>query len=105
MTLTVFRQKRRGQIITIRPRFIVLAVMALAGVKGAITLAGILTLPVTLENGSPFPGRELLIFLSMAVILMSLIIAAVGLLLQMICFILQEMAMSGRHLMKLPLTA
>ncbi|WP_437616453.1 Na+/H+ antiporter [Erwinia sp. V71] len=79
MTLTVFRQKRRGQVITIRPRFSVLAVMALAGVKGAITLAGILTLPVTLANGSPFPGRELLIFLSMAVILMSLIIAAVGL--------------------------
>ncbi|MCS5947019.1 hypothetical protein LNP25_29225 [Klebsiella variicola subsp. variicola] len=32
-----------------------------------------------LADGSPFPGRELLIFLSMAVILMSLIVAAVGL--------------------------
>jgi CPA1 family monovalent cation:H+ antiporter len=44
-----------------------------------VTLAGILTLPVVLADGSPFPGRELLIFLSMAVILMSLVVAAIGL--------------------------
>lgn len=79
MTLTIFRRKRRGKAITIRPRFSIMAVMALAGVKGSVTLAGILTLPVLLADGSPFPGRELLIFLSMAVILMSLIVAAVGL--------------------------
>lgn len=79
MTLTIFRRKRRGKAITIRPRFSIMAVMALAEVKGSVTLAGILTLPVLLADGSPFPGRELLIFLSMAVILMSLIVAAVGL--------------------------
>ena len=79
MTLTIFRRKRRGKAITIRPRFSIMSVMALAGVKGSVTLAGILTLPVLLADGSPFPGRELLIFLSMAVILMSLIVAAVGL--------------------------
>ena len=79
MTLTIFRRKRRGKAITIRPRFSIMSVMALAGVKGSVTLAGILTLPVVLADGSPFPGRELLIFLSMAVILMSLIVAAVGL--------------------------
>ncbi|MDX7563856.1 Na+/H+ antiporter, partial [Klebsiella variicola] len=70
---------RRGKAITIRPRFSIMAVMALAGVTGSVTLAGILTLPVLLADGSPFPGRDLLIFLSMAVILMSLIVAAVGL--------------------------
>lgn len=79
MTLTIFRRKRRGKAITIRPRFSIMSVMALAGVKGSVTLAGILTLPVVLADGAPFPGRELLIFLSMAVILMSLIVAAVGL--------------------------
>ncbi len=68
-----------GKAITVRPRFSILAVMALAGVKGSVTLAGILTLPVVLADGSPFPGRELLIFLSMAVILMSLVVAAIGL--------------------------
>ncbi|UKL40714.1 Na+/H+ antiporter, partial [Klebsiella quasipneumoniae] len=79
MTLTIFRRKRRGKAITVRPRFSILAVMALAGVKGSVTLAGILTLPAVLADGSPFPGRELLIFLSMAVILMSLVVAAIGL--------------------------
>lgn len=79
MTLTIFRRKRRGKAITIRPRFSIMSVMALAGVKGSVTLAGILTLPVMLADGSPFPGRELLIFLSMAVILMSLVVAAIGL--------------------------
>lgn len=79
MTLTVFRQKRRGKVASLRPRFSVMVVMALAGVKGSITLAGILTLPVVIADGSLFPERELLIFLSMAVILMSLIVAAIGL--------------------------
>ncbi|PRD16283.1 Na+/H+ antiporter [Pantoea coffeiphila] len=79
ITLTVFRQKRRGKVTTSRPQFSAMAVMALAGVKGSITLAGILTLPVVLTDGSPFPGRDLLIFLAMAVILLSLIVAAVGL--------------------------
>jgi CPA1 family monovalent cation:H+ antiporter len=31
MTLTIFRRKRRGKAITVRPRFSILAVMALAG--------------------------------------------------------------------------
>lgn len=79
ITLTVFRQKRQGKVTTSRPQFSAVAVMALAGVKGSITLAGILTLPVVLTDGSPFPGRDLLIFLSMSVILLSLIVAAVGL--------------------------
>ena len=79
ITLTVFRQKRRGKVTTSRPQFSAMAVMALAGVKGSITLAGILTLPVVLTDGSPFPGRDLLIFLAMAVILLSLIVAAIGL--------------------------
>ncbi len=43
MKLTIFRRKRRGKAITVRPRFSILAVMALAGVKGSVTLAGILT--------------------------------------------------------------
>ena len=52
---------------------------ALAGVKGAITLAGVLTLPLTLANGAAFPGRQLAIFLAMGVILLSLITASIGL--------------------------
>ena len=50
-----------------------------AGVRGAITLAGVLSLPFVLEDGTPFVGRALMIFLATTVILISLLVAAIGL--------------------------
>ncbi|EIL93539.1 Na /H antiporter, partial [Rhodanobacter sp. 115] len=47
--------------------------------RGAITLAGVLTLPLVLGDGSAFPARDLAIFLATAVILISLVTASVGL--------------------------
>ena len=38
--------------------------MSVAGVRGAITLAGVLTLPLVLNDGTPFPARDLAIFLA-----------------------------------------
>ncbi|MGA7777055.1 MAG: Na+/H+ antiporter [Paraburkholderia sp.] len=55
------------------------AVTTLAGVRGAITMAGILALPETLPNGAPLPGRDLAIFIASGVILLSLLLAVVGL--------------------------
>jgi CPA1 family monovalent cation:H+ antiporter len=52
---------------------------AFAGVRGAITLAGILTLPLVLPGGELFPARSLVILLAMGVILLSLILATVAL--------------------------
>ncbi|MDT2024400.1 Na+/H+ antiporter [Methylocella sp. CPCC 101449] len=51
-------------------------VMSLAGVRGAITLAGILSLPLALPNGSPFPARDLVIFIAAGVIICSILIAS-----------------------------
>jgi CPA1 family monovalent cation:H+ antiporter len=48
---------------------------AFAGVRGAVTLAGVLTLPVTMADGSAFPARDLVIVLAMGVILVSLLLA------------------------------
>ncbi|MDT8294474.1 hypothetical protein RQ744_10850 [Roseomonas mucosa] len=62
-----------------RPSWHLVAVMALAGVKGAITLAGVLTLPLVLPDGAPFPARDLAIFLAMGVILLSLVVASLAL--------------------------
>lgn len=50
-----------------------------AGAKGAITLAGVLTLPFTVAGGAAFPARELAVLLATGVILASLLVAAVGL--------------------------
>jgi Na+/H+ antiporter len=51
----------------------VVAAMSVAGVRGAITLAGVLTLPLVLGDGTPFPARDLAIFLAAGVIVMSLL--------------------------------
>ncbi|MGH8446019.1 MAG: Na+/H+ antiporter, partial [Solimonas sp.] len=51
----------------------------LAGVRGAITLAGVLSVPFVLDDGTPFHGRNLMIFLATTVILISLLAAAIGL--------------------------
>src|SRR5215217_6880239 len=76
LRLTLFKARKRGEA---RPRVeprLVLA-MSLAGVRGAITLAGILTLPLVMTDGSPFPVRDLAIFLAAGVIIISLVSATI----------------------------
>ncbi len=51
----------------------------IAGVRGAVTLAGVLSLPVALSNGQPLPGRDTAIFIASGVILASLVVAVIGL--------------------------
>ncbi len=56
-----------------------LLILSVGGVRGAITLAGVLTLPLTLDSGEPFPARELAILLAATTIIVSLLVASVGL--------------------------
>ncbi|MEB6114048.1 Na+/H+ antiporter [Kurthia gibsonii] len=50
-------------------------ISSLVGVRGAVTMAGILSLPFFLDTGEPFPERSLILFLASGVILFTLIIA------------------------------
>ena len=50
-------------------------ITTIAGPKGAVTLSIILTLPFTMGDGSPFPERNLIIFLTSGTILLTLIVA------------------------------
>lgn len=50
-------------------------VTTIAGPKGAVTLSIILTIPLTLSDGTPFPQRNLIIFLTSGVILCTLLLA------------------------------
>ena len=77
LRLTLFRQRNDPKR-TSPPRRVITA-MSVAGARGAITLAGALTLPLTLNDGSPFPARDLVIFLACGVILFSLVIASLTL--------------------------
>lgn len=56
-----------------------IAATSVAGVRGSITLAGVLTIPLLLADGSAFPARDLTIFLAAAVILLSLLTASIAL--------------------------
>lgn len=77
LKLTLFRKKGRRAPPKVGLRLV--AVMSLAGVRGAITLAGILTLPFVLADGTPMPARNLAIFLAAGVIIVSLVLATVAL--------------------------
>ena len=78
LSLTIFRD-RLDRSKARRPHWRLVAAMSLAGVRGVITLAGVLTLPFVLNDGSPFPARDLAIFLAMGVIIVSLIAGSIGL--------------------------
>ena len=78
LRFTLFK-KNRDQPSNIKPSMRVLLLTACSGVRGAITLAGILTLPLLMPDGSAFPARDLLIFLAKGVILLSLLSASVAL--------------------------
>lgn len=74
-SLTLFRQGHWRRV----PNWRIVAAMSFCGVRGATTLAGVLTLPLAMSDGSAFPSRELAIFLAMGVIITSLIVASIDL--------------------------
>ena len=51
-----------------------LAVLSWSGMRGAVTLAAALALPLTTDAGSPFPQRNLVIFLAFTVIVVTLVV-------------------------------
>ena len=52
----------------------VLVVIGWTGMRGIVTLAAALALPTLLAGGQPFPQRDLIVFLSFAVILATLVL-------------------------------
>src|SRR5256714_1410549 len=52
------------------PRFVI----AWAGMRGAVSLAAALAIPLTTDAGTPFPARDLLIFLTFCVIFATLVL-------------------------------
>ncbi|SFD82477.1 monovalent cation:H+ antiporter, CPA1 family [Paenibacillus catalpae] len=57
--------------------FKVIILTTISGVRGAVTLAGAFSVPLLLNNGSPFPQRDLIIFLAAFIILLSLLTASI----------------------------
>lgn len=53
--------------------------VAFTGMRGAVTLAAALALPLETDAGAPFPGRDLIIFLAFSVIVVTLLLEGLSL--------------------------
>jgi monovalent cation/hydrogen antiporter len=69
------RPSQRGRHIPARNRFL----LGWIGMRGAVSLAAALSLPLTTNSGAPFPDRELIQFLTFAVIFVTLVVQGLSL--------------------------
>jgi monovalent cation/hydrogen antiporter len=54
-------------------------IVAWTGMRGVVSLAAALALPLEKADGSPFPGRDLILFLSFIIILATLVVQGLSL--------------------------
>ncbi|MEI9902434.1 MAG: cation:proton antiporter [Hyphomicrobium sp.] len=57
----------------------VIAASSIAGVRGAVTLAGALSIPLSMPDGTAFPFRDLAVTIAVGIILVSMLVASLGL--------------------------
>jgi len=62
-----------------RPSWRLTLATTLAGIRGAVTLAGALSIPLMAGERAPFPARDLLVFLAAGTILFTLVVGSIGL--------------------------
>lgn len=60
-----------------RPSLQLALLNGVAGVRGAISLVGVLAVPAVLPSGGPFPERSLMLFIAAGYIVLSMIVATV----------------------------
>ncbi|MCZ2293154.1 MAG: Na+/H+ antiporter [Burkholderiales bacterium] len=75
---SLWRAHERGRMAE-HPSPLLTLAATLAGIRGAVTLAGALSIPLLMADGSPFPGRDALVFLATGTILCTLVIGSIGL--------------------------
>lgn len=56
------------------PKWQHVTIVAWTGMRGVVSLAAALALPLTIQSGDPFPGRDLILFLTFTVILATLVV-------------------------------
>jgi CPA1 family monovalent cation:H+ antiporter len=69
------RPSQRGRRVPARNRFL----LGWIGMRGAVSLAAALSLPLTIDGGAPFPDRDLILFLTFAVIFVTLVVQGLSL--------------------------
>ena len=61
------------------PKWQHVIIVAWTGMRGVVSLAAALALPLTLRDGKEFPGRDLILFLTFVVILVTLVVQGLSL--------------------------
>jgi monovalent cation/hydrogen antiporter len=69
------RESQRVRRVGVRARLVI----GWSGMRGAVSLAAALALPLTTDAGAPFPARNLIIFLTFAVIFFTLVVQGLSL--------------------------
>lgn len=77
--MVVFRRWRGNGNDSLQPTTRSALLLTVGGVRGAVTLAGTLSVPMLIAAGVKFPERDLLIFIAAGVILLSLVAASIAL--------------------------
>ena len=75
---SLLRMHRLGKIAD-KPSQLMILATTMAGIRGAVTLAGALSVPLLLNDGTPLPERGMLIFLATGTILFTLIAGSISL--------------------------
>ncbi|MFT9432599.1 cation:proton antiporter, partial [Liquorilactobacillus satsumensis] len=68
---------RDYQRISAKKRLKIAFLSGISGVRGAITMAAVLTIPTETATGDPFPERSLVLFVAAGVIILSMVVAVV----------------------------
>ncbi|HTU58512.1 MAG TPA: Na+/H+ antiporter [Polyangiales bacterium] len=89
------------------PDWKLVTLVAWAGMRGVVSLAAALALPAELPDGSPFPERSLLVFVTFVVILVTLVAQGLSLpwLVRRLRFALPDDVRERRHALDTHLTA
>lgn len=61
------------------PKWQHVAIVSWTGMRGVVSLAAALALPLATADGKPFPGRDLILFLTFVVILVTLVVQGLSL--------------------------
>ncbi|WP_444883235.1 Na+/H+ antiporter [Microbulbifer sp. PSTR4-B] len=75
--VSLYLSRFRRNLPSLSTQFALVSVLSVAGVRGAITLAGAFSMPLLMPDGKPLPGREASIAIAMGVILISLLVASI----------------------------
>jgi Na+/H+ antiporter, bacterial form len=70
----IFRPSVRPRFTSVRRRWLMPMLLGWTGMRGVVSLAAALAIPVKLDNGMAFPHRDLILFITFVAILLTLLV-------------------------------